>query len=130
MLFVVAMNMRLIAVEQFDSKGRVIMVESSYEEQQTEHSTRLLQLMENSTTYGNVTLEYIPLPSDCKIPELPLLDYTNLCWSNCAGSEGVEACSKYDLRSIAEAGIHGIVCAPKIFLLGMRKSGTTDLSGW
>lgn len=77
--------------------------------------------------FGNITVEYVPLADTCQVPAQRKQDgYRNLCWSKSGGRRGNDT-----TLSGSELNKKGLLaCAPRITLLGIRKSGTTDMSGW
>jgi len=73
--------------------------------------------------YGNnATLQYTPYHNLCRPPQR-LPEYTNLCWP--ASSKSSE--SQYQEETGRDTNL---LCAPSVYLLGIRKCGTTDVSGW
>lgn len=75
--------------------------------------------------YGNITIEYVPIPDTCQVPvDKWLSGYNSTCWcssdSTTCGSESPSVLNQRLQFS----------CAPRVTLIGIRKSGTTDMSGW
>lgn len=88
-------------------------------------SDQLIATLARESEYGNVSLEYWPLHATCRVPVRPLQNFSNLCWTDC--KSGCNRDDGWETRLQSEGKI---LCAPNVVLLGVRKSGTTDMTGW